>query len=129
MSRLCTGGIVGVVGLALISTLFLSACTEAPRSPIGISGDVDRGRLLLRQYGCGSCHVIPGVAAAGGKVGPPLEGIASRSYLAGILPNYPANMILWIQDPQRVDPRTAMPDLDVSDQHARDMTAYLYTLR
>jgi len=39
-------------------------------------GDVDRGELVIGAYGCGSCHVIPGIPAASGKVGPPLKGMA-----------------------------------------------------
>ena len=33
----------------------------------GTAGDPERGRLLLRQYGCGTCHAIPGVATADGQ--------------------------------------------------------------
>lgn len=97
--------------------------------PHGVAGDPERGRLLLRQYGCGSCHAIPGVATAKGNVGPPLGKIARRIYLGGVLPNTPENMTRWIREPQKVDPLTAMPDLQVPEQHARDMIAYLYRLR
>jgi cytochrome c1 len=86
---------------------------------------VANGRLLLRQFGCGSCHEIPGVAAAQGRVG----AVARRVYLGGVLPNSPENMARFIRRPQDVDPRTAMPDLGVTEAHARDMVAYLYTLR
>ena len=88
-----------------------------------------RGRELVQTYGCGSCHVIPNVAQARGQVGPPLGGIATRSYLGGVLPNTLQNMALWIREPQKVDPRTAMPNLGVSATEARDITAFLYTLR
>jgi cytochrome c2 len=104
----------------------LTACGEAPHSP---EGNPENGRLLLRQYGCGSCHRIPGVADADGKVGPPLAGIARRVYLAGVLPNTPENMARWIQGPQQFEPRTAMPNLQVSQAQARDMVAYLYRQR
>lgn len=93
-----------------------------------MGGDPERGKLLLRQFACGSCHEIPGVAAAKGKVGPPLEGVATRVYLAGVLPNTPENMLGFIRAPQEAAPRTAMPDLGVTEEHARDMVAYLYTL-
>jgi cytochrome c1 len=94
-----------------------------------VQGDADNGRLLLRQFGCGACHRIPGVAAAKGSVGPPLDGIARRTYLAGRLPNTAENMQRWIRDPQGVDPQTAMPNVGLTEQHARDITAYLYRLR
>ena len=94
-----------------------------------VAGDPERGRLLLRQYGCASCHGIPGVATAGGNVGPPLGGVAHRVYLGGVLPNTPDNMVQWIRGPQRFDPLTAMPDMQVPEAEARDMVAYLYRLR
>jgi len=115
-----------VIEVALVAAL-LSACSEGepPHAP----GDVENGRLLLRQFGCGACHRISGVATAEGAVGPPLDGIAKRVYLAGRLPNTPENMTRWIRSPHAIDPQTTMPDLQVTPAHARDMTAYLYTLR
>jgi cytochrome c2 len=92
-------------------------------------GDPSRGPDLLRKYGCQSCHTIPGVVGANGLVGPPLAGIASRSYIAGVLPNAPDNMLRWIRDPKGVDPKTAMPNTGVTPSDARHITAYLYTLK
>jgi cytochrome c2 len=114
---------------ALVLCFALTACSERTDVTAGVSGDPQRGQLLLRQYGCGGCHEIPGVAAADGKVGPPLDGIARRVYLGGVLPNMPQNMVRWIRAPQSVDPKTAMPDMQVPEAHAQDMVAYLYTLR
>ena len=54
---------------------------------------------------------------------------ARRAYIAGQLPNDPENLVRWIQDPQGVEPGTAMPNLGVTAAVARDMAAYLYTLR
>ncbi|MGH6612255.1 MAG: c-type cytochrome [Burkholderiaceae bacterium] len=110
----------------LIAALLLAGCARSDK-PL-IAGDPENGRLLLRQYGCGACHRIPGVATADGNVGPPLRYAGISVYIAGVLPNTPANMAYWIRSPQRVDPLTAMPDLKVSEAHAIDMTAYLYTL-
>ncbi len=92
------------------------------------SGDPLRGPVALRQYACTACHRIPGVTGPSAHVGPPLEGIARRKYLAGIIPNNAENMIRWIRDPQVVSSLTAMPDLDVKESDARDMAAYLFTL-
>jgi cytochrome c2 len=111
----------------LLPCFFLWACSEEPAPALG--GNPENGRLLLRQFACGSCHAIPGVAAANGKVGPPLERIASRVYLGGVLPNTPENMAAFIRAPQKAAPRTAMPDMGVTEEHARDMVAYLYTLK
>ena len=89
----------------------------------------DRGRDALIAYGCGSCHTIPGVPDADATVGPPLSGWANRTYVAGMLPNTPPELVRWITNPQAVVPGNAMPDLGVSDPAARDMAAYLYGLR
>jgi cytochrome c1 len=61
-------------------------------------------------------------------VGPPLKGVASRVIIGGVLPNSPENMVLWLRHPQKVAPLTAMPDLGVTEQDARDIAAYLATL-
>lgn len=116
------------LALSAALALALAACGgEAPPQP-AVAGDAENGKLLLRQFGCGTCHEIPGVGEAKGRVGPPLDGVASRIYLGGVLPNTPDNMAAFIRDPQRFAPRTAMPDLGVTEPHARDMVAYLATL-
>jgi cytochrome c2 len=92
-------------------------------------GDVDAGRVAVKTYSCDVCHMIPGVVDARGLVGPPLTQIANRIYIAGVLTNTPDNLIEWIQNPPGVDPRTAMPNLGVGKTAARDIAAYLYTLR
>jgi cytochrome c2 len=83
----------------------------------------------MARYGCVTCHNIPGVSGAQGLVGPPLNRMASRSFVGGVLENTPANMIKFIQHPRQVVARSAMPDLNVTDEDGRDMAAYLYTLR
>jgi cytochrome c len=92
-------------------------------------GDPHRGRAAISRYGCSACHTIPGVQGATALVGPPLDRIASRSYIAGVLPNSPDNMIRWIQNPPGVDRMTAMPNLGVTEGDARDIASYLYTLK
>lgn len=87
------------------------------------------GAALVRQYGCGACHIVPGISGAQGLVGPPLTQIGRRIYIAGVLRNSPANMIAWLQDPQRFVPGNAMPNMGIGRNDARDLTAYLYTLR
>ena len=113
--------------LILASLLALAGCGR--ETPSVQAGDAENGKLLLRQFGCGKCHEIPGVADARGRVGPPLEGVADRVYLAGVLANTPENLVAFIRDPRAFHPRTAMPDLGVTEPHARDMAAYLGTLR
>ncbi len=92
-------------------------------------GSVDAGKLDLDRYGCSACHQIQVGAGIHGKVGPSLVGVAVRAQLAGRLANKPDNMILWLRHPQQVSPGTGMPDQGLSDRDARDIAAYLYTLR
>jgi cytochrome c len=94
---------------------------------IATGGDVRRGEAMFIQYGCGSCHALKDVRTATGMVGPPLDGIALRVIIGGHLANNPQNMERWIRDPQHVAPGTAMPDLQVGEGDARDITAFLYT--
>ena len=91
-------------------------------------GDAARGKVALEHYGCGSCHVIPGVRAAEGMVGPPLIWFGRRTVIAGEVANTSDQLIRWIIDPSTIEPNTAMPNVGVTPQDARDMAAYLYTL-
>lgn len=90
-------------------------------------GNPRRGEAMFIQYGCGSCHALKNVRTATGMVGPPLDGVALRTIIGGHLANNPNNMEQWIQNPQQVSPGTAMPDLNVGAEDARDITAFLYT--
>jgi cytochrome c2 len=92
-------------------------------------GDPLRGKVLIAAHACGGCHEVPGVAGATGHVGPSLDGIAGRTYVAGRLANTPDNLEHWIVDPQGVSPGVAMPPAGVSPEEARDIAAYLYTLQ
>ena len=92
-------------------------------------GDPARGKAALKSYGCLACHSVPGVQESDTRVGPPLMQLASRTFLAGGVENNPTNLLRWIQAPREINPRTAMPTLNVTDADARDMASYLYTLR
>ena len=119
------------LGLLVALLIGLSSCTgEAERTAAALTGgEPRRGKQVLRQYGCTSCHTIPGIREANALVGPSLQQVASRMYIAGVLPNTPENMLRWLQNPPAVDPLTAMPNLGVTEADARDMAGYLYTLR
>jgi mono/diheme cytochrome c family protein/cytochrome c2 len=92
-------------------------------------GNSKRGKIAVAQYACDSCHEIPGISEPVALVGPPLNGIGSRVLIAGLLPNTPDNMQEWILHPQQIKPGDEMPDMGVSNQDARDMTAYLESLQ
>lgn len=92
-------------------------------------GNVDAGEAAIGRYGCGGCHQIPSVSGAQGRVGPSLKSVAVRTEIAGVLPNQPDKLMLWLRHPQHVLPGNGMPEMGVTDRDARDMAAYLYTLR
>ena len=102
---------------------------EAPSAAAPAGERAERGRLALRMYGCHACHSIPGISGPQTHVGPPLAGLADAQLIAGRLANSHDNLVAWIRHPQRIDARTAMPDLGVTPEHADEMAAYLATLR
>jgi cytochrome c2 len=108
-----------------VAFALLAACSKHEAVP----GDADRGKQLVAQYGCTSCHAIPGVKGPRGMVGPPLEHMARRTTIANKFENNVPNMTKWLQNPQAMDPTNAMPNLGVTPEDSRDMTAFLYTLR
>ena len=116
-------------GLAcLLCGSLASGCQRLNAYVPGLDPVAARGIQLTTKYGCASCHEIPG-AAVTGHVGPPLRGVQRRAYLAGGLPNTPAQMAELIRFPNRARPGTLMPNLRVSEPDARELTAFLYTLR
>ena len=123
------------ISCALVLALLLTgiACSRSDdlrrESYLWTGGNAQAGAQHIRKYGCYTCHDISGVPGAHGLVGPPLDGIGNRTYIAGELPNTPANLMHWIQHPHQVEPHTLMPEMGVTDQDSRDIAAYLYTLR
>jgi putative membrane protein len=123
---------VALLACVVLGALLLPGCggedTRQASAATG-GGAPERGRELLRGYGCQTCHIIPGVMGARGRVGPTLDGFAGRAYVAGMLPNSAENVARWVEDPTGVNPHTAMPNVGVDGIDARDIAAYLMTLR
>lgn len=113
--------------------LLLAGCHDQPQvngapARAAFTGDPARGKAAMEKRGCIACHAIPGIANPGSNVGPPLDKMARRAYIAGVLPNTPADMVRWLRDPPAVDPQTAMPAMGIGETEAKDMAAYLATL-
>jgi cytochrome c len=120
MNRIVSVALVAAVALLSAGCSKFSAGAAAQRS----SAQPSTPELMI-QYGCPACHVIPHVPGAVGKVGPSLDSLAQRSYIAGSLPNTPANLEQWIMHPQHFQPGTAMPEMGVSPQDAHRIAAFL----
>ena len=117
------------VVVALSCSCISCADSKVQAATSSTGGDPARGKDKIASYGCGSCHTIPGVVGAAGLVGPPLTGIGNRVYIAGILLNNSENIARWIEDPHAVDQLTVMPNVHATPEDARDMAAFLSTVR
>ena len=115
---------IAILGLLLAPAAF-GGCSAARSS----DEQAERAKQLIANYGCGTCHTVPGVDGATGRVGPPLAGIGDRIFVAGRLQNNVENMSKWIVDPQSVSPGTAMPTIGVKPGDAQLIARYLETLR
>lgn len=121
--------IVGLLMLgAVVFDLGARGLHRVPQPAVWGLVDTDpaRGRQAILRHGCGSCHVIPGISTAVGRVGPQLVDFGNQTFVAGVLANVPENLVRWLMHPQQINPLTAMPDLGVTEQEARDIAAYLY---
>ncbi len=104
---------------------------EQQRSPaVAPEGDdIERGRAVFEHAACAFCHTIRGTGA-GGRLGPDLTHLASRSTLAaGALRNTRGNLAGWIVNPQELKPGTLMPALPLSPSELHAIVGYLETLR
>jgi cytochrome c2 len=134
-----------LIGLAAV-TLALAACAPPPPPPkpaatdakpaastgAAITGDANNGRTLFTAKGCIACHTAQGVQGATGTIGPNLNGIGDptkRPTLTDGAANSPEHIREWIKDPQKLKPGTMMPNLQLSDKEADDLTALLLTLK
>jgi cytochrome c len=114
--------------VAVATAVLLTACGNERPDEVD-AASIERGRELAERVGCGSCHRIPGIPSANGEVGPPLDQLARRAYIAGIVPNDFENLAAWIARPQAFAPGSAMPNMGLTEAQARDIASYLYTLR
>jgi putative membrane protein len=120
--------VLAISAILVGATALLEACQDAKATAVALTGgNPADGQLAIQKYGCWTCHTIPGIAGANGVIGPPLDKVASRAYIAG-RPNSPQQLIDWIRHPQEVRRPTPMPDMGVTERDARDIAAYLYTL-
>lgn len=98
------------------------------------SSEVRAGASLFTYYACASCHYLRGVNGTGTQpsvdYAPNLTHIGSRSLLAaGAVSNTPAHMEQWLLNPDTVKPGVHMPNFQLSEAQARDLSAYLESLR
>lgn len=103
-----TAGLPGAQARAIQA--FLVASNNPPLPPVPAApapgpAPAASGEDLIAQFGCRGCHEIGG---QGGAVGPSLDGILQRRDEAWIRAQ--------IQRPREHNPKTVMPQLNLSDQ-------------
>jgi cytochrome c1 len=119
-----------IAALAGYGFVWRSGELAAEREAAQATGGAPRaGREAMVSLGCVACHQVPGYSGTNPRVAPPLGGFALRTFVAGAVENTPDHLMQFIRDPRSIAPRSAMPKLPMSEQQARDMAAYLYTLR
>ena len=87
------------------------------------------GRKVFETTACINCHAVGGTPADG-RFGPDLTHLMSRATIAsGAAENTPANLRLWIENPDAFKPGSLMPAMKVSGPDLDALMAYLETLR
>ena len=108
----------------------LAACDGPPdRTPTLGDANVANGLRLVADKGCVACHTFPDVKWPRGGLGPSLEDFGRQGLIAGRLPNQPGVLMQFVRNAPALAPGTAMPPVSMTDQEARDVTAYLLTLK
>ena len=80
-----------------------------------------RGKQLFYiKYVCQSCHIVDNKKDKG-YVGPALTGVGDRLT--------PVWIYKWLKNPPALSPGTLMPNPNLPDGEARDLTAFLVTLK
>jgi cytochrome c oxidase subunit II len=75
------------------------------------------------------CHAISGTEAKG-QVGPDLTHFLSRQRFAGErLDNTQENVARWLKNPQEIKPGCHMPNMQLTDDEVKSLTAYLEGLQ
>lgn len=85
--------------------------------------------LAVVEFRCARCHAVRG-AQTRSLAGPDLTHLMSRRTIAaGTLPNNPAALSGWIEDPQASKPGALMPNQPLAGRQLTDLRAYLETLK
>jgi cytochrome c oxidase subunit 2 len=87
------------------------------------------GESVFQHNACISCHTVAGTVATG-RFGPDLTHVGSRDTIAsGSVPNTPANIRAFVNNPAYFKPGALMPPMHLSDHDLDLVTAYLTSLK
>ena len=97
-----------------------SSCGECHRGPLAGAPQLNQGRHLLSRYGCVHCHTVklPSGGIMKATDDPPaLSHIADKTTREWIY--------AWLKDPQAYASTSTMPNFKLSDDDARDISAFM----
>jgi len=101
---------------------------QKPAAP-PTAADAAKGAEVFKEKNCVDCHSIAGLMTRG-RVAPDLTHVGSRTTLAaGTVPNTPENLTQWLKNPQTVKKGVLMPDIGLSSDQIKHLTAYLEGLK
>ncbi len=99
---------------------------QSSPAPAGIAAE---GARLFQTKKCADCHTVAATAPSSSK-GSSLAHLATHETLGGgISPNTPANVTLWLTDPEAAKPGNRMPSTPLSTDERSDLLACLESLR
>lgn len=90
-------------------------------------GNAQRGKETFEAVGCQACHVVGGMTKVRETRGTSYD-IAPELTRVGSKVN-PDWLYDWVRNPRHFNPTTKMPNLRLTDAEARDIVAYLMTLK
>jgi cytochrome c oxidase subunit 2 len=77
---------------------------------------------------CIACHTVDGVSQ--GILGPNLTHVGSRSTIAAAMfPNDTQHLKMWLKNPPAAKPGALMPNMNLTDEQAEALAAYLQSLK
>ena len=97
-----------------------SSCGQCHRGPLMGTPRLNQGRMMLARYGCVNCHTVRlpqgGVMKATDDA-PSLSHIADKTSREWIY--------AWLKNPQAYAASATMPNFQLTDEAARDISAFL----
>jgi cytochrome c oxidase subunit 2 len=105
------------------------AWIQAQKEPAIQDEKESAGRRVFETTACLNCHAVGGTNGTG-RFGPDLTHLMSRQTIAaGAAENTPANLRLWIQNPDAIKFGSLMPAMKLSDADLDALVRYLETLK
>jgi mono/diheme cytochrome c family protein len=97
-----------------------SGCGQCHRGDLESTPQLNEGRVLLARYGCVQCHTIrkpDGTTMKASQTAPSLIHVADKTTREWIY--------AWLKDPKAYAVSAKMPNFQLKDEDARDISAFL----